>query len=442
MKISISEILQRLGWQDRPALSTDAILLAISLPLFLFPTFYPIATIAVLLAWLFRWIADAYFGAPSLSSSFSILILLFATWIIVPILVTADPELTLDKALGLLLGFIFWRAVVTYFQTKASLNLLIFIVLVIGSAFITVGVLAVDWLAKIPAISTVVDVLPQRIISFSAIGSGQGVQPNQLAGTILWITPLWAGTSVWLAQNKQRILSFLSALITFSFIGVLILSQSRGGWLGALAAIGWAIWLVFLNLPKKHPFRLGTWALPLFIFLLFLLTFALLGPNQLINLWIDPPDASLVGNLGTLSFRQEVWAWSLQAISDFPISGTGLGTFRQVVQRLYPIAIPSSYDIAHAHNVFLQVALDVGLPGLVIYSALLVTFFFKGIKLIKLRHEYTWIIIGALSAQFGFHIYGLIDTIALGAKPAILFWLLISLIHTIDKVQPVEILEP
>jgi putative inorganic carbon (HCO3(-)) transporter len=39
---------------------------------------------------------------------------------------------------------------------------------------------------------------------------------------------------------------------------------------------------------------------------------------------------------------------------------------------LYPFfTVPPDTDIAHAHNIFLQTALDLGIPGLVAYLALL-----------------------------------------------------------------------
>ena len=59
--------------------------------------------------------------------------------------------------------------------------------------------------------------------------------------------------------------------------------------------------------------------------------------------------------LGQLSLdsRVEIWSRALYALQDFPFTGVGLGTFRRVVNLLYPLfLVPPDVDIAHAHNIF------------------------------------------------------------------------------------------
>ena len=50
-----------------------------------------------------------------------------------------------------------------------------------------------------------------------------------------------------------------------------------------------------------------------------------------------------------------------------------MGAFRQAANLLYPffLAGPDA-DIPHAHNIFLQVGADLGLPGLIAWLALVV----------------------------------------------------------------------
>ncbi|MEM7801847.1 MAG: O-antigen ligase family protein, partial [Chloroflexota bacterium] len=257
--------------------------------------------------------------------------------------------------------------------------------------------------------------------------SNEGVQPNQLAGTIIWVFPLliMIGLSCW--QAGQRRLGALCLVLSGGLILILLLSQSRGGWLGGLAAISLLIWLGSFTADQVSWYRYLRLGMPAAGILAILLLIIVLEPQTILNLWLDPPDRSLVGNLGTLSFRQEVWLWAVAALQDFPITGTGLGTFRVVVYRLYPIPFPVTYDLAHAHNVFLQVGLDFGLPGLILYLSILGTYFYLGARLLFVPFSNRLIVMGLLSAMFGFHIYGLVDTIAIGAKPGLLFWLLLAL---------------
>jgi putative inorganic carbon (HCO3(-)) transporter len=102
------------------------------------------------------------------------------------------------------------------------------------------------------------------------------------------------------------------------------------------------------------------------------------------------------------------------AIQDFPFTGTGLGTFRRVAPLLYPLfLIGSELDIGHAHNVFLQVALDLGLLGLVAYLALIISAIWIGWRLARSRSEWGWLGLGIVGALVAFHIYGLTDAVAL-----------------------------
>ena len=48
-----------------------------------------------------------------------------------------------------------------------------------------------------------------------------------------------------------------------------------------------------------------------------------------------------------------------------------MNAFRKVMPVLYPMFLSSpDFDMAHAHNHLLQVAIDLGIPGLVAYFAL------------------------------------------------------------------------
>ncbi len=135
-----------------------------------------------------------------------------------------------------------------------------------------------------------------------------------------------------------------------------------------------------------------------------------------------------VGNLGTITFRSEVWRWGILAVSDFPFTGTGLGSFRQVIHRFYPTTIAPTYDIAHAHNIFLQAALDVGLPGLVAYAALLLLAGYVGWQAARRSDYWRPVALGLLGGLIALHIFGLTDALALGAKPGLLFWWALGLL--------------
>jgi putative inorganic carbon (HCO3(-)) transporter len=207
------------------------------------------------------------------------------------------------------------------------------------------------------------------------------------------------------------------------------MTQSRSGWVGVagglfvLAAV--SAWLM----PPSPKRRASLVALALFLLLGIGLAVTA-GPQRISQAWFDPAPrlaATAFGSLRTINFRQELWPVAITALTDFPFSGAGLGTFRHVAIRLYPLSLPPEFDVGHAHNVFLQVALDVGLPGLIAYLALTLLAvsicWTAAVRDRALRP----IGLGLLAGLGAFHLYGLADALAMGSKPALLIWVLMGI---------------
>jgi putative inorganic carbon (hco3(-)) transporter len=133
------------------------------------------------------------------------------------------------------------------------------------------------------------------------------------------------------------------------------------------------------------------------------------------------------GAAGTirLAGRLDIWQRALQGLDDFPLTGMGMNTFRQVMPILYPpFLVDPTWDFAHAHNHFLQAGLDLGLPGLIAYLALWLGTAFLLFQVI-LKSDSQFYRAAALGLSGGFSayfVYGLTDTVALGAKPGFVFW--------------------
>ena len=124
----------------------------------------------------------------------------------------------------------------------------------------------------------------------------------------------------------------------------------------------WHFWLLlYSKMMRRIVLLLGLASIVLVTFV---------GWSRVADLLVSDATEAVVGNLGSLGFRQEVWRAALWGIADFPFTGMGLGTFREIARVLYPLNVSPTYDIAHAHNHFLQTGLDLGLLGLVAYVAL------------------------------------------------------------------------
>jgi putative inorganic carbon (HCO3(-)) transporter len=79
--------------------------------------------------------------------------------------------------------------------------------------------------------------------------------------------------------------------------------------------------------------------------------------------------------------------------------------------------------------VFLQVAADTGLPGLIAYLALLMLAWKQAWRLYRRgQGAARGMAIGFLAALVSSHVYGLADVVALGSKPGVLWWVLLALV--------------
>jgi putative inorganic carbon (HCO3(-)) transporter len=133
---------------------------------------------------------------------------------------------------------------------------------------------------------------------------------------------------------------------------------------------------------------------------------------------------------GTLASRVEVWQRGILMVQDFPFTGIGIGTYNVIAHSLYPFFIAAPDEIvAHAHNNLLEVAIDLGIPGLIAFTALLTTF---TLCLVRAYQSASEGLGPALAAGLGFgmlahQVFGLTDAFILGTKPGVLLWVFFGL---------------
>ena len=140
-----------------------------------------------------------------------------------------------------------------------------------------------------------------------------------------------------------------------------------------------------------------------------------------------------------LSGRPEIWHRSLRAIRDHPLTGIGFDNLTAIVHARYPtFTMSADSEFAHAHNIFFQVALDLGVPGLVAFLAVLLCTFWQLMRSYRSTRDpfYRAVAVGlalGLGAQM---IFGMADAIALGQKPGLLLWVYLGLATVLHFVQP------
>jgi putative inorganic carbon (hco3(-)) transporter len=430
-------------------------------PFLMFPTSHPEwtvgALVTLLVVWVLGWIGAGHPGARTpLDDALLLLVLM------IPIAAWAStlPELTLPKLTGLILGLTVFRATVNAGRTLQSLSQAVALFLMLGLGMALLGLVGTAWANKVPALEPLLARTPRLVQGLS--GAETGINPNELGGTLVLFLPVSLAVCQVQGTGRKwmgwvvRAAGLLSAL----FFGiVLVLTQSRSAWLGVVVGLGVMAWIRW------------RWARWLMLCMVLVLVFGIwhVGPQAAVQAIFQPVDLASAGtmvNIVSLEGRLELWNRAICAIHDFPVTGCGLGTFRQVVHILYPLSLVGpDTDVAHAHNVLLQVALDLGVPGLIAYLALVGTALWAcwrvarspGCKLVLWRpgtgdnaasSQYQWLALGIVGSLVAFHVYGLTDTIALGAKPGVAFWMLLGLAAALWCVvqemeqRPADVVEP
>ncbi len=413
---------------DRRLVLLEGLVLLLAAPFLVVPEVLPAATFMALLALGIIW-ATSLLSAGQPASPFDIILAFWCIALVLGILVTADPIETLPKATNLVLGLGVWRFLLVAVHTRRSLLIAVggFLLLCVG--FSLVGITGSEEFPKIPLLA---EFNPFSGLSLPGMG-GLVIHPNQLAGLICLYWPLlvsltFAPPPGYRSRRWRLFLAGTTLLVTL----ILILTQSRGGWVAAAAGAFGLVVLWGWVLPRSGSRRAlrmvaAGWVLAA------LLALAWIGPSRLQEMWLDPPKETAVGTLSTLNYRKELWPWAITAVQDFPYSGVGLGAFRQVAFRLYPLLLAPGQDIGHAHNIFLQTALDVGLPGLVVYLGLLFVAGGAGWRVARREADFRSISLGLLAGLIAVHVFGLADALALGSKPGVVFWYSLGLLAAMNN---------
>ena len=296
--------------------------------------------------------------------------------------------------------------------------------LAITAAFVAFALVGTSWSVKIPALQHVTTMLPAQLRGLP--GAVEGFHPAEVACTLTWIIflPVSVAIGLWShthPSRQRRIVALLLAL-TVVMGGVLVLTTSRSAWIGV--AVGTGVWVFLAGRWGKVIVSVGL--------VIAVVAILIVGPDKFAHEIASSPQPELESVFTpNLESRVEIWSRTLYGIQDFPFTGMGIGTFRQVVHVLYPLFLTSpDVDLGHAHNEFLQAALDLGIPGLTAFLALQGMAMALAYKTFRSTapNWMRWTAAGALAGLVAHGVYGLTDAVALGAKPGLLFWMLLGLI--------------
>ncbi len=240
---------------------------------------------------------------------------------------------------------------------------------------------------------------------------------NSLGTYLATILPALMALFIYKATGKKS--RFFLIVLCGLLLICLLLTQSRGAWLGFFAGF----LFVSLSIDKK------TFLAVISVLVILVILVSTLGPvvvkEQLKSFF------NLRGDLSTQD-RVIIWATGWRMFLDRPIFGHGLGTFMRVFEKYRP---PKYNEIVYAHNSFLQIASEIGTVGLLIF----LWFVCSLIKTARRKYIATDDIflkaatVGILGGIVSYLVNSFFDSTLFSLPLAVLFWSLAGLLSALPQ---------
>jgi len=183
------------------------------------------------------------------------------------------------------------------------------------------------------------------------------LQPNMAGGLIAMLIPpcIALGINVW---NKRRMWTILVIFVIVFLSLSLLMTSSRSAWFALLVSLGmWLLWGISGHLANwSKQSRAMYFIVVAFIAGVIGLSYSMTHPGRLLSI------ANTIPGAASAESRFEIFRNTLKLISDFPITGGGLHAFSGLYSQ-YLLIIPF-FIFDYAHNLYLDVAVEQGLLGL------------------------------------------------------------------------------
>ncbi|NLT74350.1 MAG: O-antigen ligase family protein [Chloroflexi bacterium] len=421
-------------------LRLEAALLLLAAPPLLLPTLRPWLALAAAALLFASWLASAVVERaaspsphlapglwPGTLSDPALALFAVAALIAIGQAASQGPEarlLMLPKACALFLSLAAFRYALRLGRA-GGLSASIGGYLLVGLGFTTLGLLGGLRYERIPMIGQWLRRLPSLVQVIPETQSGR-VSLNQLGGMLTLLLPVALSLALAPAGSRlPRWLRHTAWIASFASFAALLLTQSRGAWGGAAVSL-----LLLLALRSIWARRLI--GLALLVAALYWVGWGRAAHGTAIARAIaDAAGFSTPVGVINLQSRVAIWTDALERIGRSPWFGHGLGTFRLGDAPVPSGRSPFDTGMPHAHNVWLQAAYDLGLPGLVALLAIVISACRQAWRQISGQPMASALSLGALSGLTGYHVHGIMDALSVGAKPGLLFWILLGLVFSL-----------
>lgn len=241
--------------------------------------------------------------------------------------------------------------------------------------------------------------------------------PNLLAGYLVGMAALTGGM-LW--QESERRAKLLLGALGVAQVACLVLTYSRGSWLSLLAVVGLAGVLINRRL----------------LWLLALVPVALaVGHEAVLERIMSVANPTDTSSMLRLALWESTWAM----IQDHPFAGIGWGSY-WMVYPAYDFFIQNpAVRILHAHNMYLNLAAEIGVPGFVAFMTVLIAHGRLAVRQWRRSSPAArGMFIGMAASLVGILLNGLTDYVLFNIQLSLLYWLTIALIVVLHQAEAAQ----
>lgn len=280
-----------------------------------------------------------------------------------------------------------------------------------------------QWFSGTAALATWVDPtspLSKTTRVYSYLGN-----PNLLAG---YLVPAVVFSIAAFFSWRTRTQKALAIVMTVVNGACLVLTFSRGGWIGLVFALLMMLLLLAHWWSVYLPRFWRTWAVPIVLgsaTTVLVLAILVVPPlrDRVSSIFVGRGDSSN-------NYRINVWMAVIDMIQARPVIGIGPGN--NAFNKIYPLFQRPRFSALSAYSILLEVAVETGIIGLICFLWLLFVTFTQGWKALqRLRAAKSadgfWLI-GAIAAIVGMLGHGMVDTVLYRPEVNTLWWLMFAII--------------
>jgi len=215
---------------------------------------------------------------------------------------------------------------------------------------------------------------------------------------------------------KERF--FISVVILVS-IFALYLSHNRGAWVASITQL-----ILFIAIKKRWKILVAV--ISMIIIVMPIIIFSPLKDVLIHEVSIPSPTGEIVHRETAIS-RLVIWKEGIAKIREHPLTGIGYG--KESFKRAFPDnpVMLGDKGLWHTHNIFIEVALEIGIPGLIIFVWLLYSLVRSLIKGMRSMGDFRKSLLTSLFITLtGFLVRNQFDYIYID-DTALIFWFLMGM---------------